>query len=963
LQAALLAAVREALGTDPFGQAVRVVTSPPATLQWEMEILRAIGGGSLRLRILTPARLAADLLAAAGEPRQPLSHRQIRSLARLAAVRQGSLAALGEGLTLRPGVAALLADTLLEAWWQAPTITPELTDILGPEMHLALRAAMAEVAALAAGAGLAPEPLLLWRAARVIDTVPLPPRSVFWPEAPLRPAEAALRDGLMRLGALAETPPPAQAPQAGVAIELRQAEDMRSEVRSAARRCLELVQTGVAPQDILVGLGDFSRQRDLMRTALAEAGIAADAGPEPATGGPAHLCLTGILDLMQGGAQGGWLSLAASGLLPAPGRLRDDLVGHLRDGAPASQDVARFMAEVRDTLDGWPREAPLAVHRMRLEGLLQGAEVAGRLAAPELETQVAVLQSFREQIDTLADICGDMALSRHVAAAMLADALSAAGPDYRPSQHSVRLAPLQQMQGLEAAHVLLLGAVEGAFPRLAPPASLLARQTLARCEAAGHPLAEPYERRRARALADVFAALAAARRTLYLSYAALDLDGGVQSPAVAAGRLGAWLPARADVPLARALAALSRQEAAEILAEAAGRARDIGIAWSRVKETLDAYGEVWGPGPHLAGLGQPGVPDRGPRTRGPFTVTARERRAAGQFTAFAHDVLRVGPMRHQGFDAATRGALVHHVLRLLPLAAPPPAEQAAVVAQLVAQAARELGEIWPDSERGRSLQAELAREMLRTARLVWEEARRTEFETAGREVAFGREGALPALGLHAADGGEVLVEGRIDRLDSLRGRLRVVDYKVRRRQEFSFARVFHGLDLQIGAYALAAAQTGGEPVAMAYWPVRLGQSWVDDEQDDDPEAEWRAQRPKGLFLADPALLAELDREAPRGGSPFHPLRQRKDGNLQASAWALPRPRWQALLHRVERRLVELATEAEQGEWAPTPFRLARDTACDGCGLRPACRHVPGRDGYRRLETVRQEVLDDVLPDS
>ena len=962
MQEALLARLARTVGQDPFGAPVRVVTPPAAALQWEREILRRLGGGSLRLRVETPGRLAASLLAAAGQPLGSLSRAQLRAAVRIVTERQGTLQAFGAGAVGREGAPSLLAETLEAAWWQVPRLPETARGALGSGIFDALRAAQDGVVQMAGKAGLAPEPWLLWRAAEIAAQAPWPPGTIFWPLAVWRPAEAALRDRLREAGLVADLPAEeVPAPRPDVTVEVRSAPDMRLEARRAARRCQELVRAGAMPRDILVGCGDFPLQQGLLRSALTEAGLAVDAGPEPVQGEPLVLCLAGLLDMARGRAREGLLSLASSGAVPGPGPLRDSLLRHLRDGGDATEDLRGWLAAIEAELERWPRRAPFEEHRERLSSLLALGGLPERLGDPSLDRQGAILRSLEDQFDAISLLAGDAPVARPLALRLMADAVAASRCDYQPKEDAVRVVPLADMQGLEAEHVLLLGLAEGRFPQLAAGSGILQAAQLQHLESVGTPVAEPLGQRRQRGLGEVAAALGAARRSLYASYAEIDGQGGVQAAAIRLRLLGEPQPFPSDL-CETAFSALTRQEAGEIVAQAAGRLRDIGGGDALPRALLAAYEEACGAGPYRSGLEPARVEPKLRPLPGPFAVTALERRAACPFTSFAHDLLHVEPGRRDGFDPAARGALVHQVLRDLPLDAPPAAEQEETVSRLVAGAAQSLGVLPPDTPAGQALGQELAGEVLRTARLVWEEARRSAFRPSGREVAFGSRGQLPPLAVGGREADDLLIEGRIDRLDRLGGRLRVVDYKVRRRHAFSFARVYHGLDLQVGAYALAAAHGGGETVVMAYWPVRLGQAWVVEEGDDDPEAAWRAQRPQGLFLADPALIRDLDREAPDGGSPFHPLRRKKNGDLHASPWALSPGRWQALLRHMERRLKALAAEAQAGDWAPSPFSLGRQTACDGCAMRPACRHVPRRDGFRRLERVTQEVLDNVPAD-
>ncbi len=963
MQEALLGRLVARLGYEPFGPELRVVTAPAATLQWEREILRALGGGSLRLRVETPSRLAAEILADLGEMSASLSRAQTRALVRIVAARQATLGAFGDAEGGRHGAESLLTETLTAAWRQTPSLPEALAQVLGGRTFAALCAAERGVRQMAAEAGLVPESHLIWRAAERAQDLAWESESIFWPEGPLLEPEKALRQALETKGLLAKLPlMPHDAPRPEVAVEVRGAPDMRTEVHEAARRCLDLVRDGVALEEILIGCGDFGQQERLLRSALREAGIAADAGPEPSEGEPIMLCCRGILELARGEVRDALHHLLGSGMLPRPGSLRDSLVRHLRDGHAASGEAQEFLARLSQAVDAWPRVASFAEHCRQFRAIVEIANLEDRLQDPAMARQAAIAGSIDEQIDAIAAVAGEGAFERPLALRLLGDALAAARPGYEPRREAVRIVPVGEMHGLEADHVLLLGLAEGRFPPLAPSQSILRAGEMLEAEAMGFPLAEPLPERRQRGLLAVAAALGAARRSLYLSFAEIDGEGGVQAAAIRLRHLGEPLPYAPGRAAKAAARALSRQEAGELLAEAAGRQRDIGRPQEALLSLLAVHREACGEGAHLYGL-RPAPPEErlGPMPL-TFTVTGLERRAACPFISFAHDVLRVEREERAGFDPAARGALVHQVLKELPAAAPPADEQARLVQELVEQAAQAFGVLPLDTPQGLSLRQELATEVARTARLVWEETRRSGFTAAGREVAFGRRGDLPPLTVIGRDGQDIAIEGRIDRLDRLGRQLRVVDYKVRRRQPFSFARVYHGLDLQIGAYALAARLSGGDPVAMTYWPVRLGQSWVVDEGEDDPDGTWRQQRPRGLYLADPELPSALDREAPDGGSPFHPLRRKKNGELQRSEWALAEDRWQALLGRVERRLAELVQEAQDGRWSPAPFALGRQTACDGCSLRPACRHVPARDGYRWLRNVAQEVLDDASTD-
>jgi len=956
-----LLALAGRLGRDPFGPPLHVVLRPAGTLEAERRLLGLVGGGSLRLRVETAPRLAAAALEAAGQSLRPLARRQFVSLVRVAARQGGLLAPFGDAALRHEAAEELLARSVEALLGQAPRLPERAEAVLGRGVYEALRRAQDDVLALAEAQGLLPEPLLYWRAADALaQGSPWPQGCVYWPEDDLEPAQSALRRRLGELGLLLalDGPDEPDGPRTGVELVLRSAAAPEQEARLAARRCLELCAAGASPGDIVIGLGDLQGERDLVRAALAQAGIAVDAGRPDVRGEPFVLSVRAILRLLRADPPGAALDLLDAGLVPPPGPLRDALVAELRDGCPGDA-AARFTGRLAAAAAAWPGAAPLGEHRQLLGRLMDDLGAGTVLEHPELARQAALRDAYVEQSLALEAFLGQRRITRDLAVRLLADALLAVEAEHLPHQGTVRILPILDVGDVEADHVLLLSAAEGTLPATAREGGILTEEQLHACAAAGVPLEESAAaalrrgRRRARS------ALGAARLSLYASCAQLDAQGRAQMPAFALRRLGEPmappLPAAPEEVFARAL---SRREAGELLAEAVSRRRDIGLEDAAARAQLRAWAAVGGEGPELAGLRPPREEPDGPAARGPFSVTSLERRAACPFVSFAHDLVRAGPPERGGFDPPTRGALVHRVLSELPLAAPPQAERAEVVSACVDRAADALGALPADAAGGRALRRGVAAGVLRTAEMIWAEQARSAFRVDGRELGFGTGQALSPL-----RAGEAEVEGRIDRVDVADGRLRVIDYKVRRGQTFSVARVLHGLDLQVGAYALAAAQALGlQPVAMLYWPVRFGQTWENGAEAGDAEDDWHAQRPKGLYLDDPDLLALLDRAAPDGDSPFHPLRRRRDGQLVRSPWTLPPAAWAELLRRVAALLAELAQDAAQGRWGPSPYRLGRETACQGCRLRAACRFEPQRDGYRTLAAWTKEVLALAHPD-
>jgi ATP-dependent helicase/nuclease subunit B len=204
------------------------------------------------------------------------------------------------------------------------------------------------------------------------------------------------------------------------------------------------------------------------------------------------------------------------------------------------------------------------------------------------------------------------------------------------------------------------------------------------------------------------------------------------------------------------------------------------------------------------------------------------------------------------------------------------------------------------------------------------------------ELVFGSErGAeLPALRL-ATSRGELLIGGRIDRLDiASDGKAWIVDYKLGPRS-FSLRRFLAGADLQLPLYLLAlegrVLSVDGREHRLHPWQAVLQGI---EPAVHDGELDFAAQaviRPAGSLKAE--VRSSLE-----------------DGRLRA--WMLEGAR------SIATRLGEALLS---GEVSPLPLRDGHWTACSGCPFRSVCRFDPlAGDQYRDLPATDTKALQEEL---
>jgi ATP-dependent helicase/nuclease subunit B len=243
-----------------------------------------------------------------------------------------------------------------------------------------------------------------------------------------------------------------------------------------------------------------------------------------------------------------------------------------------------------------------------------------------------------------------------------------------------------------------------------------------------------------------------------------------------------------------------------------------------------------------------------------------------------------------------------------------------------------------------------------------------EFDPAAAELEFGFGAAgAPAWELDLGRGHRLALRGRIDRVDLCRepdgSALGVVmDYKSSRRKLDKIL-VAHGVQLQLLAYLAALrhwpdprARLGAQPVIPAgvfYVNLRgqyeRGQT-RDEALADTDAARKRAYRHTGRF--DARALSRLDRA--KAADQFN-YRLNKDGNLRSdSVEALPRAEFERLLDRVEAQLQEMGRAIFSGVAPVDPYRKGRETPCEFCDYRAACRIDPWIHRYRVLHAMKEE---------
>lgn len=270
-----------------------------------------------------------------------------------------------------------------------------------------------------------------------------------------------------------------------------------------------------------------------------------------------------------------------------------------------------------------------------------------------------------------------------------------------------------------------------------------------------------------------------------------------------------------------------------------------------------------------------------------------------------------------------------------------------------------------DGERSRA-RFEQARSAIRRAAVtITSQLRAGRFTLYETEASFGYEGGMPPIVLSLANGREVMLRGRIDRIDRYDAPdavyLRVIDYKSAQ-QSLDAARTWWGLQLQLLLYldVCTAAIENGKPAGAFYFYV--ADPLVESDTDLAPVVEAKLRdvfQLRGITLTDVEILNAMDSgETPCVLPPVY----LKSGELRKNAKALDMAQFTALLAHAREVAASLADGLFGGRTEISPARDQSRAACDHCDFRAICHFDPDAPDapFRDVPDMSMEQLRDEL---
>ncbi|MCM3698559.1 helicase-exonuclease AddAB subunit AddB [Paenibacillus macerans] len=644
------------------------------------------------------------------------------------------------------------------------------------------------------------------------------------------------------------------------------------------------------------------------------------------------------------------------------------------------------------------RHLDMLAHRMLREGRPQRAMEHRQLWGAVLDL-----------LDQIVEMMGGEALELELFAGVLETGLK----DLKlslvpPSLDQVLIGSTDRTRSGAVKHLFLAGVNEGIMPAALQEEGVFSEQERLRLAEIGLELAPGLTRQLLDERFLIYGALTLASRSLCISYAAADEDGGALLPSEVIRHVRRIFPDLREqfigqAPPAVAEAGPGQDEAqlqyvsrpAPALSTLIGQLRlwkageAVSPVWwnvlewyrskpeweektARLLDSLAYRNRVRGLSPEASRKLY------GKRLR--TSVSRMEKFSACPFAHFASHGLKLKERQLYRLKAPDIGQLFHAALSAMAMTfkaqnrswgSLTPEECLREADAAVDQLAPKLqGEILLSSKRYGYISRKLKTIVGRASLILGEQARRGSFEPVGLELDFGPGRPLPPLTFELPNGCVMEIVGRIDRVDMAEGDggllLRVIDYKSSQ-TDLKLHEVYYGLSLQMLTYLDVLLSSAEEwlgrpaiPAGTLYFHVHnpLLQSSNGMSPEQAHQELLKRFKMKGLLLADRDVIAKMDGQLEKGYSDILPVAVKADGGFYSSASVATPDQWQTLLRLVRQTITEIGTRITDGDVRIAPYRIGMETACTHCVYKPVCRFEESLEGssYQMLSKPgKQEI--------
>jgi len=591
----------------------------------------------------------------------------------------------------------------------------------------------------------------------------------------------------------------------------------------------------------------------------------------------------------------------------------------------------------------------------RLEQMVTRLQDSGHLQASEEETQMySIFVEAMQQLYTLGNAAARSVEDFYRLVKLLLEQYDVSS--IPAVVDSVTIGALEDLRGRDFAHLLMLGAKDGAFPAYAPSQSLITEEEREMLLRGGVEL-PMLQQNLDRQILSVYNVLSCAQQSLFISCAsdsepsylfkrflsqfpmAVISEPEYYLSDFASAEAGAAMALSDGIVLPRSVQDLLHSALLEL-----DEKRDYSPGSLDLHALKALYGDVLRLSPSRI-----------------------DRLASCRCGYYLEYGLKLEERKEYRFDAPVFGTFVHDVLEhTVQQVTAQGGFRSLTDEQIRALAEENIANFTRDKMQGLEgkddrfvyLYHRNREEIMAILSGISREMRRSSFEPVAFELRFAPGGDLPAVQIPDTSFPAQII-GVVDRADLYKtdnaSYLRIVDYKTGRKS-LDYADLTIGVGLQMLIYLFSMQKTGLpneqarlQPAGVLYLPAREPFLSMPHRPDDEELAGKRRteNRRKGLISDDEMLLQAMEEND--GKPEFMPYKVGKEGPVGDLA---SREQWHLLENHVQNSLKGLVEQIAEGDVTPNPYQRGTYSSCNWCAFEPICRFASGGGCMRSYEEIK-----------
>ena len=624
--------------------------------------------------------------------------------------------------------------------------------------------------------------------------------------------------------------------------------------------------------------------------------------------------------------------------LDALNKLRDKLMSplnELKNRTGGTQSGGEFADTYLEFL------ASVKLHS-RFEDRIRQLEKAGKMQQAQEYAQLHSI--LTNAIAQLKAVCGELSMDIGEFTKLLRLTLSQYDVSSIPSSlDSVTFGPFSRLSPFGIKHLIVLGARAGALPPDAPSGSMIGESERDSLEREGIYL----PRAEGKALSqqsDVYRAFNAPASSLTVIRPRIGADGSAYQKSYVVSYMQKLLPAlgeqdaydtlqklRLTAPApAFELACSAGSKDAHFSAQAAydhlsrdpenarrlDYTRAFGLSPKTKLHSLDTLKNLYGNSVSVS-------------------ASAIEKFYSCPFAYFCQYGLGARERKQADLGALEVGTMVHYVVENAVKALSQGTERDPVAA--AERFAREYAQNLrgADSPRMQALIEQVRENAAIVVQDVWEEVQHSDFKPRYFELNFSDKGDIAPYKWEK-DGMNFALRGKIDRVDTYEGKLKVVDYKTGNKK-YELSDILRGRNLQPFIYMLMLQKAQmGENCAALFLPAKADYINVDDTSEMGKSLEKRTEslRRMGLVRGESEILEALE-HTEGGKSPrWLPVTVKKDGTLDPKKSSIAyKSQMDRIIAFAEQKIMDFSEAVASGDISASP---CTEDSCKYCAFRTVC---------------------------